>query len=395
MTMRPGLQIPHPRERRLVALADVATRPLAWWRRPEAATPARVLLLRLERIGDLLMVLDAIGLARKLAPTATIDLAVGSWNADLAALVPGIDRVHLVDVPWLAREGRGSSWPALVREAGRWRQHAYDLVINFEPDIRSNVLAWLSGARHRAGYWTGGGGAFLTDAGVYDSSAHVRLNAERLVRRAFGADARADAPAPQRLRLPDEARTRANATLPAFGTRLVGVHASGGRPSKQWHPERFGDAAREIARRHGATIVLTGGPADRALVDAVKTRLTAVPVVDVCGALDLPSLAAILARLDLFVTGDTGPMHLAAAVGTPLVVLFGPSDPGRYGPAATPHEVVRADLWCRPCGLVRLPPDRCRNRVPDCLDAIDVAAVVTAADRVLAAGATYPRQSTV
>ncbi len=393
--MTRGLQIPNARERRMVALADWVARPLAWRRRAATTAPSRILLLRLERIGDLLMVLDAIGLARELAPAATIDLAVGSWNADLAAIVPGVDRVHLLDVPWLARDDRRSSWPALMREARSWRRHAYDLAINFEPDIRSNVLSWLSGARRRAGYWTGGGGAFLTEADAYDPTAHVRTNAERLVRRALRASDGREGPAPQRLRLPDEARATADAALPARGIRLVGVHASGGRPSKQWHPERFGDAAREISRRHGATVVLTGGPADRPLVDAVKAHLTGVPVVDVCGALELPALAAILARLDLFVTGDTGPMHLASAVGTPIVALFGPSDPRRYGPAGTTHEIVHTDVWCRPCGLVRQPPERCRDRVPDCLDGIDVAAVVAAADRVLAAAAARPRQGAI
>jgi ADP-heptose:LPS heptosyltransferase len=381
------LQIPNARERGMVGLADLATRPLAWRPRPEAGPPRRILLLRLERIGDLLMVLDAIGLARALAPGADIDLAVGGWNADLAALIPGLSRIDTIDAPWLAREGAGWTWPALVAHARGWRARRYDLVVNFEPDIRSNFLAWLSGGRRRAGYFTGGGGAFLTDAWAFDPTAHVAENAERLVRRAFGAAGEAPDPAPRTpLRVPDEARARAAALLPRPGAPLIGVHASGGRPSKQWHPDRFGDAARQLAARHGATIVLTGGPADRALVDQVAARLTGVPVVDVSAQVDLVTLAAVLERLDVLVTGDTGPMHLAAAVGTPVAALFGPSDPRRYGPAGGPHEILRIDLWCSPCGLVRLPPVRCRNRVPECLEGIGVEAVVAAAERLLSAG---------
>jgi len=379
------LQIPNRRERLLVGLADLAAAPLAWWPARRSGPPRRVLLLRLERIGDLLMTLEAIGLVRRLAPDAAIDLAVGSWNGDLASLIPGVEAVDLVDVPWLARDGPGSSWPALVAHAWRWRRRRYDLVVNFEPDIRSNFLAWVSGARRRSGYSTGGGRAFLTNAWAYDPSVHVSTNAARLAGRALDAPetARTDRSGPIRLHLTDEVRARADALLPSAGTPLVGVHASGGRPSKQWHPDRFGDAVRQIAGRRGATVVLTGGAADRSLVDAVASRLEDTPVVDLAGRVDLVTLAAVLARLDLLVTGDTGPMHLAAAVGTSVVALFGPSDPRRYGPTGGPHEVLRVDLPCSPCGLVRMPPVRCRDRVPECLDGISVEAVVAAADRLL------------
>jgi len=161
---------------------------------------------------------------------------------------------------------------------------------------------------------------------------------------------------------------------------LVGVHASGGRESKQWHLDRFAAAARVIAKARHATIVLTGSASDRKLVDTVRAMVTDdVPVIDACGAMDLIDLAALLAELDVLVTGDTGPMHLAAAVGTPVVALFGPSDPRRYGPLGAHHRVLRVDLPCSPCNQVRLPPERCRGHVPDCLDQIGVDRVVTQA----------------
>jgi ADP-heptose:LPS heptosyltransferase len=90
----------------------------------------------------------------------------------------------------------------------------------------------------------------------------------------------------------------------------------------------------------------------------------------------LSDTVAVVAALDLLVTGDTGPMHIAGAVGTPVVALFGPSDPKRYGPRSDHERIVRVDLWCSPCGLVRLPPERCRGHVPDCMDGILVDVVV-------------------
>src|SRR5262245_20744959 len=130
------LQIYQPRERFMVGAADLLLAPLSWRRAPRpAAPPEKVLMLRLERIGDLLMVMEAIAAARAAWPDAEIDLAVGSWNAPIAQLIPGLNRIDQADVPWLAREGTGLSWPGLLAQANTWRDREYDLVVNFEPDI--------------------------------------------------------------------------------------------------------------------------------------------------------------------------------------------------------------------------------------------------------------------
>ncbi|HEX5216531.1 MAG TPA: glycosyltransferase family 9 protein [Vicinamibacterales bacterium] len=390
------LQIPRGRERVLVGTADLALAPLRLFRRRAATgTVTRVLLLRLERIGDLLMVLDAIAAARAAWPDAEIDLAVGSWNAPLARLIPGLARLEVADVPWLAREGTGERWTTLRAKARSWRARGYDLVINFEPDIRSNYLSWLTGAARRFGYFTGGGGAFLTDAAAYDPRQHVAVNARAIVARAAGAtagDGSVRHGAHTMLQPPAEALARAHALLGHAPRPHVGVHVSGGRQSKQWHLERFAAVARDLARGRGATIVLTGSAGDRPMVDEVARALEGVRVIDAAGDVDLPTLAAVLADLDLLVTSDTGPMHLAGAMHTPIVALFGPSHPERYGPLAMQHRVIRVDLPCSPCGQVRLPPARCRGHVPDCMDGITVDAVVRAAHDLLDANAQPPRQ---
>ena len=93
--------------------------------------------------------------------------------------------------------------------------------------------------------------------------------------------------------------------------------------------------------------------------------------------------AAILAQLDVLVTGDTGPMHLASAVGTPVVAVFGPSDPARYATSGSFDRVVRIDLPCSPCNRIRRPPERCVGHTPDCLAGITSDAVFAAATAVL------------
>lgn len=386
------LQIFERRERWLVGAADAALAVVSLARRAAGsadAVPARILLLRLERIGDLIMALPAIRDVRALAPAAEIDLVVGSWNAPLARAVPEVTRVEVVDARWLARGAGGLGPLALLRRAAAWRDRRYDLGINFEPDIRSNLMLAASGARRTAGWRSGGGGPAIDLALDYEPGRHTTDNARRLVAAAFGRTP-ADTVAP-RLDVPPALTASVLADIGASVPRpFVGVHVSGGRAIKQWPPDRFAEVARRLADEHGATIVATGGPGDREMVAAFVAALGSRRVVDASETDDLLRSAALLAQLDLLVTGDTGPMHLAAAVGTPVVAVFGPSDPARYAPSGPRDRVVRVDLPCSPCNRIRQPPARCVGHTPDCLVHVTVDAVYDAAAGALAASAAAP-----
>ncbi len=392
------LQIHDRRERWMVGAADgllaaasAVVRPLGR-RRAASAPPRRVLLLRLERIGDLLMAWPAIDAVRRLAPAARIDLVVGSWNESIARLFEQVDRVETLDAGWLSRGAGGPGLGGLIRRARGWRAHEYDLAINFEGDIRSHVLMACSGSPRRIGFDMAGGGPLLTDRVPYDPSKHVADNVMRLVERAFDAQDGSLSAGHLRLPVPAKAREAAEHLLAKEGRAAtnaehlrIGVQVGGGRQVKQWDPARFGEVAGVLAARYGAQLVFTGSADDRPLVDLALARLPhGTDVVDVCGRIDLLTLAALLERLSVFVTGDTGPMHLAAAVGTPLVAIFGPSDPRRWGPMTGDAMVVHSAVECRPCNRIRRPPSRCVGRVPDCLAALSVDRVVHAVEQALA-----------
>ncbi len=388
------LQLSDWRERWLVRLADAglaAAAPLLASRGASTAGDQQsVLLLRLERVGDLLMTLDAIGAVRALRPHASIDLVVGGWNEPLARMIPGIDRVETLSVPWLARGAESLSAGATAARAWTWRARGYGLAINFEGDIRSNVLLGLSGAARRVGFSMAGGGPMLTDAVPFDPAMHTRSSSLRLVERALGVSAgvlEGHRPAAgSRLTVPREARERASALLVAAsaGCPIVVLHAGGGREIKQWNLERFGEVASRLAHTFGATVVLSGSDEDRPAVETVKTHLApGIRCLDLCGRVDLVTLAAVLERANVLVTGDTGPMHLAAALDVPVVAVFGPSNPRRWGPASERARVVRAQIPCSPCNRIRRPPERCRGHVPDCLAAVRADDVYEAAARLL------------
>ena len=392
------LRIYDPHERWLVGLADLSLATVSavtrLWPRQQATrtVPRRILLLRLERIGDLLMTLGAIAAVRELAREAEIDLVVGSWNASVASLIREVDQVETFDAPWLAGETSGLPSATLLRRALAWRARHYDLAINFEGDIRSNILMALSGARQRVGFAMAGGGALLTDPVEHDPGLHTAVNARRLVSRALelgdsarNGNAAVNASLP-RLNLPDDARRRARQLLSGAGTGslLVGIQASAGRAIKQWDPARMAEVGARLVRERGATLVLTGAAGDKSLLDQVKAALPPdVPSVELSGETDLIVLAAVLEQLALFITCDTGPMHLAAAVGTPIVAIFGPSLPPRYAPLSTRAKIVRIDIWCSPCNRLRRPPSRCIGHIPDCLTGIESGAVLEAALELL------------
>lgn len=391
----------------MVATADALLRVASAIRRkhtrPSRAGIRRVLVLRLERIGDLMMSLPALHALRQLALQAQIDLVTGSWNEPLARLIAGIDRIETIDARWLSRGADGLGLAALARRAWAWRSRRYDVAINLEGDIRSNFLIGLSGARWKAGFDVAGGGPLLDDAVEFKPAEHTATNGVTLVATALGEElttrgarvgtALETASALPRtgLLLPEDARERAERLLHAEAHRtspMVGIQVGAGRLVKQWPAERLAAVAGRLVSAFNATIVLTGAQEDRAAADVLRANLPqSAGVIDLVGALDLVTLAAVLARLSLLITPDTGPMHLAAVVETPVVAIFGPASPERWGPLSQHCRIVRVDLPCSPCNRIRRPPARCVGHTPDCLASIRVDDVYRAATSLLESAA--------
>ena len=161
---------------------------------------------------------------------------------------------------------------------------------------------------------------------------------------------------------------------------------------KQWGLERWATVASRLQRELGATILVTGSAADRALAERLGQELARKPV-DLSGRLTLREALSVIANLDLFLSPDTGPMHMACAVDTPSVSVFGPSDPVRYFSGGDPvpggrpgsrHVVIRSDLWCSPCNQIRRPPRECSGTEgPECLRLVTAEEVGVAAVRLL------------
>jgi lipopolysaccharide heptosyltransferase II len=347
----------------------------------DASSLRRILALRLDRVGDLVMTLPALALLKKMAPDAAIELAIGSWNEELARGLPFVDEIRIVDVPWAAWDGSGG-WRRAARSLREGPKP--DLAIDFQGDVRVIFLMALNGAPRRCGYGDTGGAYLLTHRGLWDEAkSWYRQNVE-LLGTIFPKAEIPKSVEPFNFLLPKDRQVGEEILKRLdLGDRqrpLIGIHPSAGRAIKQWEVDKFAALTDRLGAAVSGTVVLTGAVSDRELVQEVAKRCKTPPRL-LIGETGLRGFAAFLERLDLFVSGDTGPMHLADAVACPGVALFGPSDPRRYRPeASTRRSVVRTHLYCSPCNMIRKPPPECvRLEAPECLATITVDRVMEAA----------------
>lgn len=288
-----------------------------------AQVPERILVVRTGAIGDVVNALVFAGLVKRAAPDTRIGWVVHPLSAPLVEDHPQVDRVHV----WNKADGL-AGFRALVREV---RGERYDLAVDLQRIAKSALLAKLSGAPRRLGFdrartkelsW------LLTNERIAGGPQHEHM-VERY--RAFARHLGCDGEVVHTL--PDDAdaeRTAAELEAELGGAPIV-LNLGASKPSKRWRPERYGElGARLVASGHGPVVTM-GGPGDRELADVLATRANGA-VHDLVGRTSLRETIAVLRRARLLVTGDTGPMHIAVAVGTPTLALFGPTDPRRVGP---------------------------------------------------------------
>jgi lipopolysaccharide heptosyltransferase II len=279
-------------------------------------------------------------------PEATIDYAVGPWS--LPALGNNSRLADLIDT---GAVGAGSQPPlAYLRLCRLIRRRQYDLCVVLERAVLLSLLPWFAGIPVRVGLDSHGRGFALT-AGVPVEG--VRHEVDRYLDVALAAGATISDPGLEFTPTADQSDA-ARLILESAGWRgrpFVVLNPGGGvnpgmrLDAKRWPPDRYGDLATRLLTS-GMDVVLTGGNTDLAAV--AEVRRLAHDVVDVAGQLSFGQLAGVIRQATLFVGNDTGVMHLAVAVGTPVVAVFGPTDPRVYGPYRH-GEVVAMDLPCRPC----------------------------------------------
>ncbi|HEY8515237.1 MAG TPA: glycosyltransferase family 9 protein [Candidatus Binatia bacterium] len=344
--------------------------------------PRRVLAIKFYGLGNIAMILPTLQAMRTPEPPCEIDFLTLPGNVPLLRQSGLVRRALTVEV-----SSFGAFLRSIVRLGSELRRNRYDAVLDFEQFMKlSGILAFATGARARVGFNTEGQarGWLYTHRIAYADTDHM---ADIFMRTAlpFG---RAMLPAPRvRLTVDDQDRARVFAKLGlTAGEPVVAMHVGTG-PNyniialKRWEVERFAALADDLVEKRGVRIVFTGQGVEEAelVAGAIAAMRARDRAISACDRLTIPELTALLEAATFVVSNDTSVMHLTGLVGTPVVALFGPTEPRIYGPRGESDVVFYKGLFCSPClSNYNLKMSRCVN--PVCMRAITVEEVVRGID---------------
>jgi len=327
---------------------------------PQQLDSARILVIRPDHLGDMLFTGPAMRWLRHSLPRAHIALAIGPWGKPA---LPGLAETYdeLIEIPFPAFE-RGNPSSALTRWSLLWhwgrklRTDQYDAALVLRPDHWwGAMLARLADIPLRLGFATEQTSPWLTLA-LPLGREHAVVSNLRLTAALLQESISPDPPQhPLDFHLSPRDLGEADKLLfDIFGVDnfhpLVIIHPGAGAAVKLWQPEKWRQIAQWLADM-GVRVLVSGGPDETALTRSVAAAPSG-NVVDIGGQTSFATLAALMQRADVVLGPDSGPLHLAVAVGTPTVHLYGPADPLLFGPwgDASRHVVVMSEWDCAPCG---------------------------------------------
>lgn len=345
---------------------------------PDAAAwerARRILAVRLDSAGDVLMTEPAIRALHESAPEREVTLLTSPAGAAAAALLPGVDDVLVYEAPWMKHDHPPTPAEDLDLIASI-RAREFDACVVFtvfsQSPLPAALLATWAGIPLRLAHCRENPYHLLTDwAPETDTVEAMRHEVQRQIDLVALVGARVSDER-IRLRVTLAAHERVRALLPSGTAPLAILHVGASAPSRRYAPERFAEVAHDLVTRHGWDIAFTGDASEAPLVEHVRT-LAAVPSVDLVGWLSFEELAAAVAIADVLVSNNTAPAHLAAGVGTPVVDLYALTNP-QHTPWRVPHRLLFAPVPCAYCFK-----SVCPQGHHQCLQGVHPTEVVTAA----------------
>jgi len=305
----------------------------------------KILILKPSSLGDVIHALPVLRLLKRHFRDADIFWWIDSALAPLIEGDPDLAGIVRFE---RRRWGKPQHWPEMFRSIGWLRAQNFDLVIDLQCLARSAIFAWLTRGKFLIGLDDAreGANAFY-DVAVPRPSFHTHaVDWYLAVLPALGVPVHKDF-----IWLPErpEIAAAVKSKWPTEGTRWIALQPGARWDNKRWPVECFAELVRTLAKKFPAVrFAVLGGKDDRSLGETISAAEPA-RVLNLCGVTSLPEMIEFLRGCDLLITNDTGPMHVAAALGKPLIALFGPTAPERTGPHGQQHNVLRLKLPCSPC----------------------------------------------
>lgn len=344
----------------------------------------RILVLRYRFIGDTILTVPFLRNLRYAKPDAHIVWVVAPGSSDVVQGIPYVDELLYWDPVTIHADSRGAhrTFGAKLRFIRELRAHKFDTAYVLKRSLSSALIALFSGARRRIGFDTEGRGTLLTRKVPYRNDQHEVQNFLDVLR-ADGVPVRDDYleywVTAEEVRAAGEILAEAGV---ANGERLAVIHPFAATPQRGWHLDDFAGLSARL-RGLGMRVAVLGSPRERGLFDAAR-HLFGDDCVDLVGKSSLRVTMALLRRATLFVGNDSGIMHLAAAAAIPLVALFGPQSPVKFGPWSTRAKVMYKKFACSPCRQKFFTECEPSPRMkPACIEAITVDEVYSACVELL------------
>ena len=345
-----------------------------------------VLAVRLDTLGDVVMTTPALRALRTARPDRRVTLLTSSAGAEAARLVSDVDDVIVYDAPWLKATTSRADSAADRAMADRLRLLRFDGAVIFtvysQNPLPAAMLCFLADIPLRLAHCRENPYQLLTDwVSDPEPDRLVRHEVRRQLDLVETIGCRTD---DERLslRVTEDHRRSVRGLLDAAGIdrqrEWVVVHPGARAASRRYPPESFASACRRLVAERGCQVVFTGEASERTLIAAIRAASDA-PSISLAGELGLVELAALLADASLLISNNTGPVHVAAAVGTPVVDLYALTNP-QHTPWAVAHRVLSHDVPCKYCYRSVCPAGH-----HECLRGIPPAAVVSAAHELLGA----------
>ena len=347
----------------LTLIASAAVQWLFYRKRlPKDFAPKRILVVKLDHLGDVLLATPVFSNLRQAYPNAELHVLTGAWSRVVLERHPDVGKVIEYNSPTFCRTGRPTSLRETFKLYRQLRRQKYELMVELRSDWRivwGALLRFTPKRLDRASLQVANKLGLVQFTGTHETTRNLDVLkqagiATPVQTTTFSVTAKDKEWASDFLTAHQIGRDRP----------LIAIHPGSPIALKRWLPERYAELADGLIARKGARILFVGVKDEIQIITEIQARMREESI-NIAGKTTLTQLASILHTCSVFIGNDSGPMHLAAAVGIPTIGLYGPGDPTRFGPVGEKCQTIRMKLDCPPCSgpICRFKADGCMSKI--------------------------------